>query len=113
MPAENWSVSNLNIFFLFVSMLLPEPSGLEAAEETLFLYLRHLGEEADGQGQGEAEGQQTHEAVDGQHQPAVTLQEPQPKPDETETKGKCEASVWICPRLLLPVHLGCGGKHLG
>lgn len=44
-----------------------------------FLYLGHLREETDGDGQGEAEGQQAHKAVDGQHQPAVPLQEFQPE----------------------------------
>lgn len=35
-------------------------------------------EKTDGDRQGEAESQQAHKAVDGQHQPAVPLQESQP-----------------------------------
>lgn len=53
------------------------------------LYLRHLREETDGDRQGEAEGQQTHEAVNGQHQPAVPLQESQPACGKKRGKKNC------------------------
>lgn len=51
---------------------------VEAVWSGVVLYLRHLGEQADGQRQREAEGEQAHEAVDGQQQSAVSLQESQP-----------------------------------
>lgn len=53
------------------------------------LYLRNLRKETDGDRQGEAEGQQAHKAVDGQHQPAVSLQEPQPACAESQRKKEC------------------------
>lgn len=64
------------------------------------LYLRHLREQADGHGQGEAEGNQAHEAVDGQQQSAVALQESQPTRIKTEIKRKREP-VWIDSTWLL------------
>lgn len=76
---------------LSLSLSLGEPSGLElvaeAVEPTLLLYLRHLGEQADGHGQRQAEGNQAHEAVDGQQQPAVALQEAHPIQVKTGIKG--------------------------
>lgn len=41
-------------------------------------YLRHLWEEADGEGQSESEGSQTHQAVDGQDEPPPPLQQREP-----------------------------------
>lgn len=40
--------------------------------------LGHLGEEADGHGQGEAEGSKAHEALDGEKHPRSGAQESRP-----------------------------------
>lgn len=70
-----------------------------AARLTVYvLYLRHLGEQTDGHGQGEAKGNQAHNAVDGQQQPAVALQKSQPTQVKAEIKKKRERAVWIDPR---------------
>lgn len=66
------------------SQLLPQPSGGGRAEASL--YLRHLGEQADGHGEGEAEGNQAHEAVDGQQQSAVALQKSQPTQSQQDKR---------------------------
>lgn len=68
---------NLLLFFFY--QLLPEPSGQQQRHFICHvLYLRHLGEQADGHRQGEAKGNEAHKAVDGQQQSAVSLQEAQP-----------------------------------
>lgn len=80
-------------------------SGSAAARRAIWprrgvLYLRHLGEQADGHGQGDGEREQAHGAVDGQQQSAVALQEPQPA--QVGTQKECEAAMinrnycWIC-----------------
>lgn len=50
------------------------------------MYLGHLWEEADGEGQGQAEGSETHQRVDGKDQPPLSLQ--QRKPGGTQRTEK-------------------------
>lgn len=64
-------------------------------------YLRHLREQADGHRQGEAERNEAHNAVDGQQQSAVALQETQPEQVKTEIKGNVSLLRASIPRLFL------------
>lgn len=67
--------------------LLPEPSGQQQRHFICrVLYLRHLREQADGQRQGEAKGNEAHKAVHGQQQSAAALQEAQPSEVEIVIK---------------------------
>lgn len=50
----------------------------------LVKYLRHLWEKADGERQGQSKGSQTHQAVDGQDQPPMPLQEREPGGEEVQ-----------------------------
>lgn len=72
------------------------------------MYLRHLGEQADGRGQREAERNQANEAVDGQPKSAVSLQEWQPaRVDTQEREG--EAAAWIDPAMPGVIFGPCAG----
>lgn len=86
------------------AQLFSKPSSLEwAAEAVKALYLRHLGEQADGQRQREAERNQANKAVDGQHQSAIGLQETESTEDND--KWLHDRGVWINPRCLLQLFL--------
>ncbi len=60
-------------------------------------YLRHLWEEADGERQSEAEGSEAHQAVHGQDEPPLSLQEGEPVRTRTRRKqGNFKVSVHTC-----------------
>lgn len=46
-------------------------------------YLGHLWEETDGERQGQAEGSEAHQSMDGQHEPPPSLQEREPGGTQT------------------------------
>lgn len=112
-----WCISNLNFSPAApFSASWPWICSTEDGWADALLYLRHLGEQADGHGQRQAEGNQAHHAVDGQQQSAMALQKSQPTRVKTgikkTQKGKHEPSVWIDPGRLQRVILGYGRKNL-
>lgn len=90
-----WCISNLNFSPAApFSASWPWICSTEDGWADALLYLRHLGEQADGHGQRQAEGNQAHHAVDGQQQSAMALQKSQPTRVKTGIKKNTKRQTW-------------------
>lgn len=74
-------------------------------------HLRHLWKQTDGKWQSQAEGSETHETVDRQDEPPVSLQEREP--DGTQTRNKTVLSHASRKQQVLPQHSATQGRSAG